>query len=219
MILDVFYLRDLMKRRNLLVFICLMISILSFSQRNTLETIDAHRIKSIQIDTDEVYLISMVTSTSSQIKIKTHSEGEYFNDIALQTLIKGEELIITTKYPEKLAGGFDKLSAHKVFSLEIELEIPEKLAVSVKSNIASLQGKGNFKSIHANLKQGYCRLLDFSGSAVINTYSGGILVETSSGIIEANSRNGTVEIPNFMPGREPLKLTSIDGNIKVRKTK
>ncbi|GGG31169.1 hypothetical protein GCM10011532_13300 [Christiangramia forsetii] len=194
-----------------------MIGALSFAQRDTREIIDAQSIKSIQINTNEVYLLNISTSKNSEIRIKTHSEGEYYDDIILESLINGEELVITTKYPEKLTGGFDKLSAHKIFSLEIEMEIPEGLAVSIQSNIASLQGKGNFKSIYASLKQGYCKLLDFSGTAVINTYSGNILVETSSGLIEADSRNGDVQIPGFMPGRNPIRLTSIDGDIKVRK--
>ncbi|HKJ47642.1 MAG TPA: hypothetical protein VJ973_01055, partial [Christiangramia sp.] len=127
------------------------------------------------------------------------------------------ELQIITDYPQRLAGGYDKLSAHKVFSLEIELEVPFNMQVNIISNIASLKAKGAYASIFAELKDGYCQLLDFSGEAVINTFSGNITVETSAGIIEANSRNGEVEIPEFLPGQNPLKLTSIDGNIKVLK--
>lgn len=190
---------------------------LCLGQKDTREIIDANQIESIRIDTDEVYLLNLIAKETSQIKISTHSEGEYFNDILLETSILGNELIIKTKYPKQLTGGFDKLSAHKVFSLEIKLEIPENLEVIINSNIASLQGKGKFKSVYADLKQGYCKLLDFSGSAVINTFSGNILIETNSGLIEADTRNGTLEIPDFLPGRKPLRLTSIDGDIMVRK--
>ena len=189
----------------------------SHAQKDTRETISSENISVINIDTDEVYLINIVTSKTSEIGIKTHSEGEYFDDIILESSISGNTLHIKTRYPQRLAGGYDKLSAHKVFSLEIELRIPENLEVIISSNIASLQTDGSFKRIYADLKQGYCKLLDFSGAAVINTYSGNILVETNSGLIEAKSRNGKVDIPDFMPGRNPLRLTSIDGNIKVRK--
>lgn len=71
--------------------------------------------------------------------------------------------------------------------------------------------------MNADLKQGYCKLTEFSGAATINTYSGNILIEITSGLIDASSRNGEVETPDFMPGRNPLRLTSIDGDIKVRK--
>ncbi len=194
-----------------------MFAQVSFGQTDTRELIDAENIKSIRINTDEVYLLKITSSASSEINIKTHSEGEYFNEIQLQTRIKGTELEILTKYPERLVNGFDKLSAHKVFSLEIELRIPEGLEIFITSNIASLETNGDFESISADLKQGYCKLENFEGAAVINTYSGNILVETSSGLIEASSRNGDVQIPDFIPGRNPIRLTSIDGDIMVRK--
>ena len=203
--------------KRICLLLTLLISVPGLSQKDTREIIDAENLSRINIDTDEVYLINIVTTNKSEVRIRTHSEGEYFDDIILNTSIEGDELIIKTKYPQRLAGGYDKLSAHKVFSLEIELMIPENLEVRISSNIASVQGKGDFKPIFAELKQGYCKLLDFSGDAVINTYSGNIFVETSSGLIEANSRNGKVDIPEFLPGRNPLKLTSIDGNIMVRK--
>lgn len=207
----------LMMLKNILFFAVVFISGTLFAQRDTREIIDAENIKSIQIDTDEVYHIKITATKTSQISISTHSEGEYFNDIILNTEQQKDVFKISTRYPERLTGGYDKLSAHKVFSLEIELEVPQGLEVIINSNIASVEASGEFRSIYADLKQGYCKLLDFSGDAVINTYSGHILVETSSGLIEAESRNGTVEIPDFLPGRNPLRLKSIDGDIKVRK--
>ena len=127
--------------KRLLLFVGVLISGICFAQKDTREIIDADEIESITINTDEVYLISIISTNTSQIKINAHSEGEYFNDIILKSSISGSELIITTEYPKKLAGGYDKLSAHKVFSLEIELEVPYGMQVSVKSNIASLTEK------------------------------------------------------------------------------
>ena len=200
-----------------LLLLGILVSGIGYAQKDTREVIDAESIKSIQIDTDEVYLIKIISTKTSQISIKTHSEGEYFNDIILKTEQLKDVLKVNTQYPQILTGGYDKLSAHKVFSLEIELEVPQGLEIIINSNIASVEANGDFKYINANLKQGYCNLLDFSGNAVINTYSGHILVETSAGLVEANSRNGTVEIPDFLRGRNPLRLKSIDGDIKVRK--
>lgn len=193
------------------------IAFLASAQKETSELIDAHNIRSIRINTNEVYQIRLTTTRSSQIAIKTYSEGEYYNNILLETTIEKKELKITTRYPEILTGGYDKLSAHKVFSIEVEIEIPRGKEVVISSNLASVIATGDYKSFYADLKQGYCKLLEFSGIAVINTYTGDILVETSTGLIEASSRNGKVEIPDFLPGRNPLRLTSIDGDIMVRK--
>lgn len=195
----------------------LLISCCAVAQRDTKEVIHAQNIKTIRIDTDEVFRIKLSTTDDSSISISTHSEGEYYDDIILDTVLEKGELKITTRYPEILTGGYDKLSAHKVFSLEIEMNIPKGLQVMINSNLASVTANGDYKSFYADLKQGYCELLSFSGAAVINTYSGDILVETDSGIIDAKSRNGVVTIPDFLPGREQLRLTSIDGDIMLRK--
>lgn len=198
----------------LMFFLC---SLSLMGQRNTEELIDAGNIESIRINTDEVFRIRVSATDRSGISIRTHSEGEYYDNIILETSVKDGELKLTTRYPERLTGGYDKLSAHKVFSLEIELEVPKDMELIVNSNLASLIAEGDYRSVYADLKQGYCQLLSFTGSAVINTYNGDILVETSSGLIEAQSRNGEVTIPDFMLGRNPLRLTSIDGDIMVRK--
>ncbi len=187
------------------------------AQRDTQEILDASKIKSIRIESDEVFLVSVIASPISEIFIKTHSEGEYFDNIQLNSKVEDGTLILSSEYPEILSGGYDKLSAHKVFSLEIEMRIPENLELDITSNIASLVAEGNYKTILANLKQGYCHLFNFSGAADINTYGGDILVETDHGIIEADSRYGTIEIPDFLPGRNAIRLTSINGNIKVYK--
>ena len=203
--------------KRILLLLLVMSGSYVTAQKNTREIISAENISTIHINTDEVYLINIVTTNTSEIRIRTHSEGEYFDDIILESAVKDGRLKIKTRYPEILTGGSDKLSAHKVFSLEIEMGVPDNLEVIISSNIASVQGRGEFKTIYADLKQGYFKMLDFKGSAVVNTFTGNIYMETSSGLIEANSRNGKVDIPEFLPGRNPLRLTSIDGDIMVRK--
>jgi len=207
----------MLKKLCLLWFFCF--SMLLHAQRDTREIFNASGIESIDILTNEVFKITISASNTDRIRLITHSEGEYFNQILVQTKVDNGNLSIKTSYPQELTGGFDKLSAHKVFSLEIELEIPKDLEISVDSNIASLITSGSFSQLTANLKDGYCDLKDFAGNATINTYDGNIRVETSSGFVDAESRNGTVEIPEHFSGRNPIKLKSIDGNILVLKTK
>lgn len=208
-----------MKYSRYIVIVLFLFTGIVSAQRDTKEVFTAGEINGIRIDTDEVYLITINSKETSEISIATHSEGEYYNDILLKSEIRNGQLLLSTEYPEILAGGYDKLSAHKVFSLEIELEIPENMEVIINSNIASLVAKGKYKSIYAGLEQGYCQLLNFSGSAVINTFKGDILVETSGGIIDAESRHGKVSKPENLTGRQPIRLTTIDGDIMVRKTK
>ena len=207
----------MLKKFCLLWFFCFSMSL--NAQRDTREIFNAAGIESIDILTNEVFRITITATNTDRIRLFTHSEGEYFNQILVLTKVDDGNLSIKTSYPQELTGGFDKLSAHKVFSLELELEVPKDHEISVDSNIASLITSGAFSQLTANLKDGYCDLKDFSGNATINTYDGNIRVETAYGLVEARSRNGTVEIPEHLVGRNPIKLKSIDGNILVLKTK
>ncbi|MDT0642059.1 hypothetical protein RM553_04360 [Zunongwangia sp. F363] len=189
------------------------------AQKDVARIVDASEVEIIEIDSDEVFKMNIKTSETSEIKITTHSEGEYFNNIFLKSEINGRKLVLTSEYPEAYTGGFDKLSAHKVFSLEVTLEIPENMQLLITSNIASVTAEGDFEDFEANLKQGYCTLIEFSGNATINTFEGDILVKTDFAKVKADTRTGSLNIANLARGTNLLKLTSINGDISVQKTK
>tara|TARA_B100000953_G_scaffold50422_1_gene38817 strand:+ start:2540 stop:3181 length:642 start_codon:yes stop_codon:yes gene_type:complete len=175
--------------------------------------------KEVIIDANEVFKINIFSEKRKTLKYRSHSEGEYLNDIRLTTSLKNGKLYIETQYPEQLVGGFDKLSAHKVFSLEVDLYLPEDKILMISSNSASLIVSGKFESFSANLQRGYCNLKDFEGNATINTYKGDIDAEVVSGEVMAKSRHGKVLVDQKLYGMHQIKLTSINGDISVRKTK
>ena len=200
----------------LITFIIFLSSLFATAQKDTSRQLDAQGIDNIYIDTDEVFKILIKTSTNSdQISISTHSEGEYFNDIALDTDRRENSIFLTTKFREILQSGFDKLSAHKVFSLEITLEIPEGLQVFIRSNIASVEAKGTYNFMQVQLKSGYCDLSEFMGNALVNTYNGAITIQTTDATVIASSRNGKVILPLVSKGKDTIKATSINGDIRV----
>lgn len=190
----------------------------AFGQKETSEVIDAKGVKSIVISSDEVFRINLSTAPGA-IRIKTRADGEYSNDIYLDSEINGEVLLLTSRFREILKGGYDKLSAHKVFAMEVELVIPENLTVEIESNLASVKGSGDFKKLFIELKSGYCQLEDFTGDATINTYDGHVLIQTVNAKVEADSRHGSVNIPDNNFGQHTIKVTSINGNITVHNPK
>ncbi|QED38557.1 hypothetical protein FK178_12885 [Antarcticibacterium arcticum] len=187
----------------------------SFAQKDTAVEVDAKGIKKIYILAEEVFRINLKTSETNKITLTSHSEGEYYNDISLDMKVEQEQITLTSNFPAQLQNGYDKLSAHKVFSLEIMLEIPEGLEVYVRSSQASLRGRGNFNYLEAELKSGYCQLTNFTGNALINTYSGNIEMETSNAVFTALSRNGKVLQSGFSRGDHKIELRSITGDISV----
>lgn len=194
-----------------------LFSLVVVAQKDTARQIDGKGIKQLYIETDEVFRINLKTVKGDRFLITTHSEGEYYNDIALNTKVDEETLYLSTEFQEILQSGYDKLSAHKVFSLEITLEVPENLQVIISSNIAAVEAKGVYESLQIELKTGYCNLNDFQGNAVINTYDGAVSVKTSGATVMATSRNGKVILPANFSGNHSIKVTSINGDIRVEK--
>ncbi|MFN4762156.1 hypothetical protein ACKGJN_03440 [Gillisia sp. Q332] len=199
---------------SFLIFFSVVLS--AFSQKDLSATYDAQNIKKVYIFTDEVFRINLKTSEKDKIILTSHSEGEYFNDISLNVELLQDRVILTTQFRKILQSGYDKLSAHKVFSLEITLEIPEGLEVFIKSNIASVSGSGTYKNLEVELKSGYCELTSFMGNALVNTYNGSIDVQTQNAEITAISRNGNVLVSPEITGKNKIHLTTINGNIRVR---
>ena len=193
-----------------------LLAVSGFAQKTTSQTFNAGNTKEIYILTDEVYKINIVTSAKKQVKIRTISTGEYYNNIALDVKRTSERMEITSNFPEILQSGYDKLSAHKVFSLELFIEVPEGMKVYVESNIASVQGQGKYKELIVELQSGFCTLFNFSGDARVNTYGGSINVTAKNAEIEADSRHGRVDLPPSSNGKNHLRLTSINGDIKVQ---
>lgn len=202
--------------KNLLIaLIVVLFTTSAYSQKDTSGRFDARNITKIYIDIDEVFKINLMTAKTPYVTITTHSEGEYYNDISLEMETKGEEMTISSEFEPILQSGYDKLSAHKVFSLEITLVIPEDIEVVINSNIASVSGKGIYKNLQIELKSGFCEFTEFQGNAKINTYNGNIDIETTRSVVKANSRNGAVNVPLNSIGKNTLELTSINGDIRV----
>ena len=190
-------------------------SLTAFAQKDTSQLLESKGIEQINIDTDEVFKINLKTVSGDQIKIKTHAAGEYYNDISIDLEQKADVLNITSQFREILQSGFDKLSAHKVFALEISMEIPEGMQVYINSNIASVEAAGSYKYLQVQLNSGHCNLTSFIGNALINTFNGAINIETTDATVVANSRNGTLSLPPDFPGIYQIHATSINGNIRV----
>lgn len=174
-------------------------------------------IEQLHLKVDEVFGVYISTNPKiNELKIKSYSEGEYAQNIGFNFTEENKTLTIQTVFPEILTSGYDKLSAHKVFAVRLEIEIPKHKSVIIQSDLASVYGSGNYTYFEAELKSGRCELHQFSGKALVNTFKGDIEVGTLEEKITAFSTHGTVKIePTFKKGNK-ISLKSIDGDINVR---
>ena len=205
--------------KKIIFIVLFMLSLTAFSQKEVSKVMDAGDLQTIVLSSDEIFRISIETAPVHFISITSQADGEYFNDISLDSEIKGKTLYLKSLFPEALQGGFDKLSAHKVFAMEIKLQIPEDMSLEINSNLASVFLEGDYENVLVQLKSGSFYSSDFSGNAIINTYDGNIQMSTNNALIDAETRHGKVEILHAARGRHKIKLTSINGDIEVSETK
>ena len=205
--------------KHLLFPILLFMGLDLHAQKETQKLIDAEGVNTIVVSSDEIFRINLSTSTEPFIRISTRADGEYFNNISMDALVKGETLFLTSMFNRSLQEGFDKLSAHKVYAMEVDLQVPVGMKVEIISNLTSVHAKGIYDNLLVQSTGGSCYLVGFVGNAVLNTYNGNIHVETEDAEVDANSRHGLISLPENLVGSHKISLTSINGNIRVKKTK
>ena len=194
--------------------------ILLYGQKIEEKTISNSAIKSIIIEGDAIFKITIKTSTTKNIKITSNIEGEYTsNTNVVSKVIDKSALLITCDYHKLNYKTDDKLNAHKVHSIEISLEIPEHLSLNINSEIASAKISGTYKYLLLELNQGNAQLLNFSGNATINTFNGNIDIETSSARIKAKTKTGLLKTEKITESQNHIEIKSINGNINICKTK
>ena len=202
-----------------LLLLLILTGFSAFGQKETSQVLEASGIQKVLFASDEVFRIRLSTTSEKIITIRSMADGEYYNDIGLETQVEAGILYLSSKFREILQSGFDKLSAHKVLAMEVELRVPEGIVVEINSNLASVHGEGIHERLIVELKSGSCYLQNFSGNAVINTYEGNVEVQTRSAMVEASSRHGSVKTPALNIGPQKIEITSVNGNISVQKTK
>jgi hypothetical protein len=194
-------------------------ALLVFSQKTEEKTIDDNAIKTIVIEGDAIFKIKVKTATTHVITLTSKIEGEYENNTTIATKIKNDSLLISSVYNALSKRANDKLSAHKILSIEVALEIPQHLNLYIKSAVASAEINGNYKQLILELNQGNATINNFTGNAIINTHNGNVNIETNYAVINATSKTGIVNTEEITKAENEIQIHSINGDINILKTK
>jgi len=205
---------------KLLVLFFLLLTTCQLSAQKLIDdTFNASGIKNIIIEGNHIFKINLQAKPSKAIHLITKIEGEYTPEITVLHKIEDGTLYVKSDFMESFTLHNDKLSAHKVVSIEIVLEIPEHLKVYLKSDIGSAKIKGKYKFVTAELVQGNCLLQNFIGSGILNTINGDVTLETNFAEIKAHTKYGTLTKEAIISGENTIEINSINGNINLKKTK
>jgi hypothetical protein len=188
------------------------------AQKQLQKSISASGIENVEIIIDKVFEVQIVASKTQNINIKAWAEGEHNEHLLITTINQANTLKIGCEYQPEFREYNDKLSAHKIISMKMQIEIPENLKCYIKSDIANAMISGKFNKLMVELKSGFCLAKNFYGNATINTYSGDIVMHTNYAIVNALTSNGTLVRDKIIPGTNKIALKSVNGDIKLIKT-
>ncbi|MEQ3663301.1 MULTISPECIES: DUF4097 family beta strand repeat-containing protein [unclassified Olleya] len=198
----------------------LLIAITSVcAQKSTEKIWNADVINTIVIDGENVFNITVSNSPSNTILLKVKIEGEHANQLVMVDSIVNKQLYISSSFQPLFVKDNDKLSAHKVMSVEYQLFVPKNIKLEIKSNIGSVDLVGTYLSVFIELNQGNCNLKQFLGNASINTVNGDINIETDHAKVEAFTKTGQIALTQFKFLKYNLNCHTINGDIKITKTK
>lgn len=201
-------------------YIILVLSVLQLSAQKTInQTIDNPEVKTIFISDDNVFKINIKTTSDHTIKLRSRIEGEYTKDIIVSTEAKNDTLFISSSFQPFYKEYNDKLSAHKVLSVEIDVWVPKQFSFYAKSAMASANIEGDYKSLTLELPQGNTVISNFRGNATVNSINGNIIIETNYATVKAHSKTGIVNKEELVLGKNQIAINTINGNISVIKTK
>lgn len=206
--------------RVLFLYSFFFIFITGYSQKKIIHSIELDpKTDIVYFDLDKVFNINLKTTTSDIITINAFSEGEYANHFVVNEKNTGRQLNITGSIAFSFPNNQDKLSAHKVHAIDIEIEIPENLKVIIRSDIGNLKVAGNYKTFFGDLMSGNCYLEDIQGNITVQTIKGGINLITKEGTINAFSKYGVVNTSKMTSGKSIFLLKSLKGDINVKQSK
>ena len=187
------------------------------SQNTIKKELKAGNIKSVVIDGNQIFNISVVTKEKNNIAITSTLDGEYQNKYQIATKVEDNTLALSLEFMSFEDIPDDKRNAHKIIAATLHLEIPKKLSLNVFSDVGSVDVEGSFSTLYIELLQGTCIIIGESEYAKINTIDGNIRVVTKHVKAIATSNNGRVDVDNFDRYDSLWELNSINGNITVVK--
>ncbi|MBU2940902.1 hypothetical protein KO494_15235 [Lacinutrix sp. C3R15] len=175
-------------------------------------------ISTININGENVFKITVEAKPVSEITVSSRVEGENNENVVIVTENSNNNLYIAARKQPLFKDANDKLSAHKVISIEITLVVPENLQVFLNAYNALVVVQGHYKKVRVNAAAGNCFFNAFYGDAKIYTRGGNIALQTNNATIVASSKNGTIKKEEIDTGANQIVIKTINGNITLTKS-
>ncbi len=200
--------------KRIILFLFFSVNFLS-AQKIVKKTILNPDIVAIEIDAKNCFEIKMKTSKSDDLLIQATIDGEYKRDLILNLKEDGSNVSVSAGFSPIFKNPNDKLSAHKVVSISLEIVLPEFQSVQVNGTSRNVLATGIYEQLKITLNDGSCTLKDISGKVAATTQSGDINVESKSAEIKVVSKFGKIQKNDIPVGDNYFILTTTTGDIDL----
>lgn len=172
----------------------------------------------IKIDVSQCFQLFIDTSEGDDIVAEAVLDGEYGRELVLDVKSNGATTTVGTDFRPTFRNPNDKLSAHKVVSILLKVTVPKSRSVEVYGTGCNVMVEGTYRHLRVILNDGKCMLNNVSETVEVVTQSGDINVKSKAAEILANSKYGRVDRSEIPRGDNRFTLTTITGDINLRKT-
>lgn len=190
----------------------------AFGQKKVKKSLVNPQSKHFLIDTDKCFQVGLKTTEGEEIMVKATMDGEYQKDLLVSIEEEGSTITISTDFQPNFVKPNDKLSAHKVLSIALEIELPENLDVHLFGTNTNVRATGHYKKLKIDLADGTCKLENVGEEVLVKTQSGDIFLNAEAAKVEALSVYGQVLGKNVPSGNGHFDLHSVEGDIHIMKT-
>lgn len=187
------------------------------AQKQLERTIDARSVSLLQIDAANCFEVKIETGDTDVIVVTARLEGEYTKDLDLKVYENGRTLAINAGFKDTFINPNDKLSAHKVVSIALHVFLPKWKNVQLYGTNARVVAQGDYEDMNIVLADGICELDQVGRNVRVRTQSGNITMKAKSGSIAASSKYGLVNKMVLPKGTNRYNLSTVTGNIELKK--
>lgn len=175
--------------------------------------------QAITIQADHCFQVDISNSETDELVVEAEMEGEYASNLLVNLEEKGRTIFVSTGFTPNFDHPNDKLSAHKVIAIALQIKIPKHKQVTVFGTSARILVTGSYRNLGIVLADGECILDNVGDTVEVKTQNGNIRVVSGSGICNASSDYGQVIGDLEATGNTVYNLHSKEGNIYLNKTK
>ena len=186
-----------------------------WSQKTLSKVLEDPSLTQIHVLAAQVNTLRLKPSPSKELLIAARLNGEYSPHQFIVFNRKGNSLFVGPDLSATFELPNDKLSAHKIFSVDLAIEIPTHLEVYIEGGNTQINAEGIFEKLQIALKDGLCVLEEVGNKVQVNTLRAPIVLKQNKGIIDAKTTYGHLDALVIPSGDSEIVLRSLHGDIKV----